>query len=139
MKRRDFHSLALLIALPGLWLTGCGGKIQASNCTVTGIKVTPATATADHTAAAPMNSQHFTAFPIFGPAGSCIALNTAVALNNVTWSVSDPVNVTISNVQGPDYGTATCKNATAAPATITAAGTLPNGSPASATATLGCK
>lgn len=119
----------------GLPLVGCGGHSTTNNCTITAIEVFPNPATADHTAAPPGNSVHFGSFAIFGP--NCSPPPPAV-FEAVTWSVSDPVNVSIDNTQGPNFGVATCKNATAGPITVTASGTLPSGKPASASASLTC-
>lgn len=61
-------------------------------------------------------------------------------LLNVTWSVSDATNVSISNVKGMTFGTATCLAPTAGPVTVTA--TLPasanGGQAVSGTAALTC-
>src|SRR5881227_1697859 len=76
---------------------GCGG---AADCGPVGVSVSPNTATADHTAAQPGNQQQFVAFNSFLIKQGCPAI-TAAILNNVTWSTSDPGNVSISNTQGP--------------------------------------
>jgi hypothetical protein len=92
--------------------TGCGQQ----NCTVTAFSVTPPNATADHAAAAPDNQVQFFAAAIV-PKG-CMS---AVCVNcfGQNWTVSDPVNVSISN-NANDNGTAVCKGATNGAATITA-------------------
>ena len=108
-----------------------------SACFITGMNVFPTATTLNHNAAAPANSQHFDAFETSAPAGCNVTL---ASLQNVTWTVSDPVNVSISNSHDQlnvNYGTATCVNAAASPITVTA--TAPsNGSNVSATATLTC-
>ncbi|HXE92138.1 MAG TPA: hypothetical protein VNK82_14360 [Terriglobales bacterium] len=59
----------------------------------------------------------------------------------VVWSVSDPVNVSISNTPGATFGTATCLGPTSGAVTVTA--TLPAeanaGRKLTATSTLTCK
>jgi hypothetical protein len=124
---------SILLVLPG----GCGGRSSSTpaNCNLTGINVFPAAATADHVAAAPGNQQSFTGFAVM-PAG-CVQL--LANLTNITWTVSDPVNVSISNTPGITYGVATCTGTTAGAVTVTA--TAPNGGGATATgkATLTCK
>src|SRR5438128_89478 len=70
---------------------GCGG---AADCGPVGVSVSPNTATADHTAAQPGNQQQFVAFNSFPIKQGCPAI-TAAILNNVTWSTSDPGNVSI--------------------------------------------
>ncbi|MBZ5546874.1 MAG: hypothetical protein LAO22_02765 [Acidobacteriia bacterium] len=59
---------------------------------------------------------------------------------DVTWSVSDPVSITISNAQDSTFGTATCITSAPTPVTVTA--TLPasknNGRQVVRAATLAC-
>jgi len=62
------------------------------------------------------------AFLAFGGGRSGCA-GTAANLSDVVWSVSDTVNVSISNAQDTTYGVATCVGATSGPVTVTA--TLP--------------
>lgn len=112
----------LVCSLLGLTLLlGCGGSV----CTVTGVSVFPDTTFADHNAVSPGNGVHFFAFSTV--TGSCVSAQKSPvpqsSLRNVTWSVSDPVNVSIGNMQDLNYGTATCLNSTATPVTVTA--TLP--------------
>jgi len=113
-------------------LASCG-----NDCAAGSLNVSPQNAVADHSAASPGNSDAFLAFSS-GMPGGCSA--AASNLNNVTWSVSDPTDVSISNSPDNTFGTATCINATAGPVTITA--TLPaslnDGKAVSGTATLSC-
>ena len=102
-------------------LLGCGGK-SATVCKINSINVSPATATVNHTAAPPGNTQHFDAFIASEPSGCSFILSN---LTTATWSVSDTTNVSISNVHDATYGTATCKAATAGAITVTA--TVPAG------------
>jgi len=93
--------------------------------------------TADHTAVPPGNKVHFSAF---GMSQQSECGSTQANLTNVTWSVSDTANVSISNTQDITFGDATCLKATSGPITVTA--TLPsdlnNGFAASGTATMTC-
>lgn len=121
--------LVLIVAV------GCGG---AANCGPVGVSVSPNTATADHTAAPPGNQQQFFASNSFPIKQGCAAI-TAAILNNVTWSTSDPGDVSISNTQGSTYGVATCINAVSSPVTITATQPRQGGGTFVGTASLTCK
>lgn len=115
-------------------LAGCGSSTTV--CKLTAINVFPQNATADHAAAAPGNQQQFAAFAASGTSGCAVALSN---LTNATWSVSDPVAASIGNVQGPNYGNATCLAATASPVTVTATVPAGDGTTVSNTASLSCK
>jgi hypothetical protein len=117
-------------------LIGCGGSPHDTSCAITAIKVFPATAAIDHTAASPGNAQHFDAFETAASNGCSFTFN---ALANATWTLSDAVNAEVGNQQNVNYGTATCINAAPAPITVTATVPTGNGSNVSATATLTCK
>src|SRR5262245_25456041 len=95
-----------------LFIQGCGGS---GSCRVVGLNVAPATATVDHTAATPGNSQVFNAIPKEG--GDCQSVG-ALAAPSVNWTVSDP-SVHLSSSQGI-LVTATCTAALANSVTITA-------------------
>ena len=103
-------------------------------CVQIGITVIPNPASADHNAAAPGNSVHFLAAATFTGCAPPPPVDT-----NVIWSVGDTTNVSISNVQGPNFGTATCKGATTGSTTVTATGPLPDGTMATSTASLTCQ
>jgi len=77
-------------------------------------QVVPATATADHTAAAPGNQQKFT-FPLTVLPAGCAQAQYIVL---PTWVSSDPVNAPISNANDATNGVATCVGATTPPVTI---------------------
>jgi hypothetical protein len=95
----------------GLVMGGCGGAAQNS-CTITA-NVVPASATADHTLAAPGNQVQFTA------QGDAVG-NCPLAPDTLgTWSTSDPTNVAINQ-----QGLATCLGATSTPATIRNSGMI---------------
>lgn len=116
-------------------LAGCGGSTKTV-CKLTAINVFPQTATADHAAAVPGNQQQFAAFAASAAPGCAITLSN---LTTATWSVSDPVAVSIGNVQGPNYGNATCLAATVSPVTVTATVPAGDGTTVSNTASLSCK
>jgi hypothetical protein len=118
-------AISLLFAM-----LGCGSSDP--NCLAAGIRVSPLTATADHTLVSPGNKASFYADPI--PVRGCGYAQMIGSIRNATWSVSDAVNVTISNQNDSTYGVATCVNA-ASNVTVTA--TTPDGS--KATATLTCR
>ena len=105
----------LFVAVLGLIEISCGGVAVNPAC-VTGIHVSPPTASADHLLPAPGNQQQFLAFADAAP--GCPAFQSNLTI--VSWSVSDTQNASISNVQDASYGTATCKNATNNPVTVTA-------------------
>ena len=116
-------------------LLGCGGK-STTVCKITAFRVDPPTATVNHTAAPPGNTQHFDAFQTAAPAGCAFTLAN---LTTATWTVSDPVNVTIgATSQDPAFGTATCKNATAGAVTVTAKVPAGDGTNLTNTASLTC-
>jgi hypothetical protein len=100
--------------------TACGQQ----NCRLTGLTVGPPNATADHAAAAPGNQVKFFANAIV-PKGCASA--ACVNCSGQIWTVSDAVNVSISN-NAIDNGTAVCKGATNGAATITATVPAGNGS-----------
>ncbi|MBZ5494719.1 MAG: hypothetical protein LAO76_27675 [Acidobacteriia bacterium] len=115
---------------------GCGGKSPITlACKITAINVFPATAAISHTAPPPGNAQHFDAF------ASAVTPGCVVSQSNLTtgtWAVSDNTNVSISNVQGATFGTATCNGATSGPVTVTATVPAGDGSSVSNTASLTC-
>jgi hypothetical protein len=124
------------VVLPALvWLTialsGCG----TPSCTFIAIKIAPQRASADHGAVPPANGLQFTAVAATTPPGCALTHSNP---QNVTWSVSDSVHTSISNVHDQTFGTATCLGATTGSATVTAS--MPSGSSAvSATAMLTCQ
>jgi hypothetical protein len=111
MRRNLFLGVMGLLCLG---VAGCG----SSKCVVTGITVSPASGTANHTAGAPGNQQAFNAFL---NNGGCVAPGggTLARLTDVVWSSSDPTAVSVSNTAGATYGVATCLSA-ASSVTITA-------------------
>jgi hypothetical protein len=133
MNTRIQQRFILLSALMWLMiaLSGCG----APSCGFIGIKIDPQTATVDHTAAPPTNGLTFTAVAATVPPG-CGVMHSNPA--HVTWSVSDSVNASISNVHDPMNGTATCSGPTNRAATVTV--TMPSGnSTLKGTAMLTCQ
>jgi hypothetical protein len=132
LNKRLFAGLCLLC----LAILGCGGKSPITlACKITAINVSPGSATISHTAPLPGNTQHFDAF------ASAVTPGCVVSQSNLTtgsWSVSDNTNVSISNVQGATFGTATCNGATSAPVTVTATVPAGDGTNVSNTASLTC-
>jgi hypothetical protein len=115
---------------------GCGGKSPIIlACKITAVNVFPSSATVSHTAPPPGNTQHFDAF------ASAVTPGCVVSQGNLTtavWSVSDTTNISISNVQGATYGTATCNGATSGAATVTATVPAGDGTNVTNTASLTC-
>ena len=126
--------LSAVSILPCLALTGCGGK-SATECRILLINLDPGSATVNHAAAPPGNTKQFLAFVGSEPSGCSFAQSN---LTTVVWSVSDPVNASISNVQGLTYGVATCKAATAGTVIVTGTLSQTNFRDVSSTASLTC-
>ena len=125
--------VGLLLTVP--FTVSCGFHV----CFIGSINLSPQFATVDHRAVAPGNSQVFVVFQSGAPSG-CRFTN-AILLDAV-WSVSDPVNVSISNSHDQNninFGRATCINATVSPVNVTASVPSGNGNDVIATATLECK
>ncbi len=125
----------LFCGIAAVLLCGACGDANNTNCPLIAVHVSPANATADHTAVPPGNQQQFFAFGSVGP--GCVSIQSN--RTDAVWSTSDPANVSISNAKGATYGVATCLHSTAGPVTITA--TLPTGSgtqTVSGTAMLSC-
>jgi hypothetical protein len=115
-------------------LSGCSVSPAAVNpCGALKQGVLPASATADHTVAAPGNQVAFDVGFIDVPVGCGIP---AYAINpqSFTWVSSDTVNAPISNAKDATAGVATCLGATTLPVTISVVSTT-----SIATATLTCK
>jgi len=106
---------SLLLAAALIW-AGCGSDKQ--NCNLTGLSVFPSSATADHTAGAPGNQVQFFAEAVV-PKGCMVTGAVCVNCVGQIWTVSDSVDVAISNNAG-DNGTATCVGATNGAVTVTA-------------------
>jgi hypothetical protein len=113
-------------------VVGCGGK-GAQDCNFIAISVIPQNGAANHAAIPPGNQQKFLAGGVV-PAGC----PPPPAIVGATWSVSDPVNVTISSAMDSTNGTATCKGVTAGAVTVTATSTAGNGKQISGTGILTC-
>jgi len=111
---RSFVGVFLGVLL--LATMGCGGRC----CAGIGLNVTPATATANHTAAAPGNSQAFSATTLFGDCNGTPCTKNAAALIKADWTVSDP-SVHLSSSAFTE--TATCPAAVTGPVTVTATST----------------
>lgn len=133
MKTMRLAQICLASALTAM-CAGCGGR-SSSDCVITGIGVGPDPASADHLAAPPGNNVTFIAFNL--TTGNC-PLRPTQPRQDVIWSVSDPLNVSIGNTVGVDYGVATCK-AAASGVTVTATGAIDKGIVAKGSASLACK
>lgn len=116
---------------------GCGGS--SHDCTPSSLAITPSAATAMHLAAPPANKVQFNGFSDGSsvPSGCPVSFVEAIR-TDLKWTASDSVNVTIGNIQGVDYGVATCNSATSQPVTITATGPNSKGATISGTASLTC-
>src|SRR5262245_4521643 len=120
MKRKFL--ILLTFAVLGM---GCGGRVDEP-CRLTAIRVFPETATVDHSALPPGNSQQFLAFES-GSSPGCV--HTLASLTNAVWAISDPVNASINNdPKDVNYGRATCMNPTSNPIIVTATVTPATGS-----------
>ncbi len=117
-----------------LTFANCGGS-PVIGCKTLSINLFPKTATVDHAAAPPGNTQRFVAFAASVPQGCVVAQGN---LTNVIWSVSDPANVSIGATRGPSFGAATCKAATAGAVTVTGTLNQTDFAPVKATASLTC-
>jgi hypothetical protein len=130
----DHMGLSTACILVCLALTGCGGT-PINGCNIQSINVAPSAATVDHTATSPGNTQQFAAFAASVPQGCAVAQSN---LTTVTWSVSDPVNVSIGATSGPSFGLATCKAATSGAVKVTGTLNQTDFAPVIATASLTC-
>lgn len=107
-----------------LGLAGCAVAIpNGSSCDVPQVyEISPAAATADHSAASPSNKQQFTAGAVYTsplPTGCAIPAVLSAPFLTV-WTTSDPLNTSISSAQDATNGTATCLSSTSGAVTITA-------------------
>ncbi len=135
MSRPTCLLIALLAA--ATLLLGCDAVVSVT-CFTSGLNVSPASATLDHTALPPANSQLFVAFP--QASSGCVAILSN--LNTVNWTVSDTLHATIGTTPGAsDYGRATCVSASPTPIAVTAnlPTNLNSGHTATGAATLTCK
>lgn len=96
-------------------MTGCSGD-SIDPCSITA-NIVPASASADHSAAAPGNRVQFSL--VSNVQGSCPFIADVLG----AWSTSDPVHTTVSN-KGPTKGLATCLQTTPTSVTISNSGTV---------------
>lgn len=129
-----FVSLSFLVVTAFLTSVGCGSQ---QSCELTALLVSPSSATADHALSSPGNQVQFFAGPVMK--GQC-AVPACVNCLGQTWTVSDNLDVSISN-NASDNGTATCLAATTGAVTIIATAPVSANSKktVSGTATLTCK
>ena len=113
-----------------LTLSSCG---YGTNTCLIVANVTPATATADHTAAPPGNEAQFRLSSQVS--GNCPLVEDTLGV----WSTSDSVNTSLTTIQAQPGNnvTATCLGATSGPATISNSSTIRGKT--FAPATLTCK
>jgi hypothetical protein len=115
---RSFATLLAFASLAGCDSLTATGTDPGATCTITAA-VTPATATADHALAAPGSQVQFTASSTV--TGNCPLTPDFLG----SWSTSDATNTFLTtNAQNPLQITATCRNATPNPATISYNGTV---------------
>ena len=105
--------LSVLLSMMLVSTIGCGGS---PDCGVSGLNVGPSAATVNHAAAAPGNSQVFSASFQFKNSPGCPAITAALVNSN--WTASDP-SVQLSAPQATQV-TATCTAAVSTPVMITA-------------------
>ena len=113
-----------LLAVAGccLLLSGCAAVGNSGSGCVEGIEFStgPATATADHLAAAPANQTQFLSYETPTVTGTGCAAPTFSVRVYPTWTNPDPLDISISSAQDETNGTAVCKAATSVPVTLTA-------------------
>jgi len=127
-----------------LGLAGCAVQpaANAGKCTIIQVlnvapKSKPAAGQPDHSLAPPGNQEQFTAVVNFAAANdeSGCAIPALGYLAEPTWTVSDPLDVSISSAQDATNGLATCTGATAGAATLTATTQTTSQPPSTLTAT----
>ena len=110
--------ILLVLAGCSVFLAGCGAASPICNMTDV-LEVSPATATADHSATPPGNQQQFSAvLAPTGPPGCPIP--QVVLLVYPTWTNPAPLAISISSAQDKTNGLATCLKATTGAVTLTA-------------------
>jgi hypothetical protein len=124
-----------------LLLTGCAVNASTGQQCTNGLamNISPASATADHTQAAPANQVKFQS--VVSPTASpgC-AVPTWVMLATPAWTNPDPKDISIDSSSDVSMnGLATCASATSGPVTLTASFTLGTNAPVTQAVTLTCK
>jgi hypothetical protein len=111
-----------LIALTSgvLLLSGCGVAPSVQCISSFALDVSPAVATADHSAAAPANQVQFKADVGAQSTNTTCATANVVALVFPTWTNPDPLDISISSAPDSTNGVATCSSSTSGPVTLTA-------------------
>jgi hypothetical protein len=125
MKVQPFLLMIALIVVAGCLLSCMNNT--STNCSPTGLAITPQGGSADHTALPPGNQVQYAATETVPP-GCAIP----PVVGPVTWTTSDTANTTI----GTNSGLATCVNATAQPPAINASIQNPS---LSGSSTLSCR
>jgi len=140
MERRILLRIGLLaLAFTGLLIpSGCGGDgrsgiVECSN--IVQLAVAPGNVVMDHSP--PGNQWTFIAFGVYDRSSGCLD-HVAPALDNTSWSVSDPNSVSLAAGPGTDKVTATCLTTTSTPVTMTVTSQLGHNT-VTGIATLICK
>ena len=115
--------LALIVC--SLVPVGCAdpGSVVCNNTAMT-FAVAPATATANHSSAAPGNQVQFKSTLAPTPQAGC-PTPTFIAVAYPTWTNPDPLDISISSAQDSTNGTAVCSGMTSGTVTLTATETTP--------------
>ena len=123
---------ALLVFVASAMLVGCGSSTHDCTPSPLVVTVSPSSATADHSVAAPGNQAQFT----FTSTGGDVPSGCSVAAVVVPpqWSSSDPTDITFADTTN---GLATCTGATSGAATVSVKVTK-NGATGKGTASLTC-
>jgi len=133
--------MVLTVLFGSIPLAGCAVSASTSQECASGItmKVTPASAAADHSQAAPGDQVRFQA--VVTPTSSPGCATPAWAMTATpTWANPDPKDISIdSSSDTSKNGLATCLGPTNGPVTLTATFTLGTNPPASQAVTLTCK
>ena len=102
-----------------LFLAGCGA-VPAPQCDSSlQLRVTPATAAADHLAAPPGNQVQFSSVEGMGIVAGC-PINALLRIARPVWTNPAPLDISISSAQDATNGTAVCLSSTSGPVTLTA-------------------
>lgn len=111
--------LLLPLTLASAALTGCG--VASPACTLTDtLIISPLTATASHTAAAPGNQVQFFSEIAPKPSAANCPVPEYVIAARPAWANPDPLDITISSAADATNGTAVCNSATSGPVSLTA-------------------
>jgi hypothetical protein len=141
MRIAPIAPMLLSIFCGSVVLTGCAVNASTGQQCTNGLamNISPASATADHTQAAPANQVKFQS--VVSPTASpgC-AVPTWVMLATPAWTNPDSKDISIDSSSDVSMnGLATCAGATSGPVTLTASFTLGTNAPVTQAVTLTCK